>query len=146
MAHNGAAERWLAWEVGQTSMIDECFGANDGIVPPIITIAKMPVGQAGGKDGSIDAGRKLVGTRKEGLPIHHERQGLDETCITRGFHRSDELDECLACHQTVRIQHHHVIILGSPALAKISDIPRFASNVFETVPVEDVPLPLGTST
>src|SRR2546427_7672310 len=68
MAHDVSAERWLAREVGQTSMIDERFGANDGIVAPIITIATMPVGKASGNDGSIHAGGKLVGTRKEGVP------------------------------------------------------------------------------
>ena len=127
-------------------MLDERSGANDSIVAPITTIATMPVSQASGHNGSIQTGGKLVGTRKEGMPIHHQRQGLDETSITTGFHSSDELDECLPCHQTVRIQHHHVLILGSPTLAKISDIPRFASNVFGTVPVENVLLPLGTST
>src|SRR5262249_41782060 len=104
-----------------------------------------PVGQAGSNDGAIDAGSKLVGTGKERMPIHYQRQGLDKTCITSGFHSGNELDECLPCHQTVRIQHYHVLILGSPALAKISDIPRFTSNVFGTVPVENVPFPLGTS-
>src|SRR5437870_8582393 len=103
VAHDVAAEGRRAGEVGQPGMLDERSGANDGIVAPITTIATMPVGQAGGHDGSIQTGGKLVGTRKEGMPIHHQRQGLDETSITIGFHSGDELDECLPGHQTVRI-------------------------------------------
>src|SRR5919201_2623210 len=91
MAHDVSAEWWPAREVGQTRMIGERFGANDGIVTPIITIATMPVGKAGGHDRSIHASGKLVGTRKEGVPINHQRQGLNETCITMGFHGGYEL-------------------------------------------------------
>ena len=146
MAHNGSAKWWLPRQVGQTGMRDERFGANNGIVAPITTIAKMPVGQAGGQDGSIHAGGKLVRTGKEGVAIDHQWQGLYETCIPTGFHGGNELYKGLPGHQTVRIQHHHILIAGTPALAKIGDIPRFASEVFAPVPVEDAPLPLGALT
>src|SRR5262249_58321760 len=71
VTHDVSAEWWLAREVGQSSMSDERFGANDGIVTPITTIAKMPVSQASGHDGSIQAGRKLVWPRHKSMPHHH---------------------------------------------------------------------------
>jgi hypothetical protein len=44
-----------------------------------------------------------VGTREESVPINHQRQGLNETCIAVGFHGGDELYNCLPGHQTVGI-------------------------------------------
>src|SRR5207248_11418766 len=85
VAHDVSAEWWLPREVGQTSMLDERSGADDGVVTPIITLAEMPIGQARSNDGSIQAGSKLVCPRKEGMPMHHQRQSLDETCIRMGF-------------------------------------------------------------
>src|SRR5919109_1162299 len=73
MAQDMPSKRGLPWEFWQASMLRERPGAYDGIMAPIATITAMPVGHARGNNRTVDARRKLLQARKQGVAVDHQR-------------------------------------------------------------------------
>ena len=99
-------------------------------MPPIVGGIGLPEGKARSEHGAIKHCRKLHKAAEEGGLANGDRDGLDQPCTRVGLHRPHHLDQAVAGHDGICIEHNHVLIIRAPTLAKVGNIPNFAANVF----------------
>ena len=119
VAEDLAAERRLAGQSRQGAVLHERRDANDRVVPPVLTVAELPVVQAGGEHRPVDAAGELLGAArtasadrpKPARSGSRRRAGAAPSCCTSA-------DERRARHDAVGVEHDHVAVLARPSAGR----------------------------
>ena len=93
-------------------MFDERRDANNRVVTPIITLAKLPKSKAGAEQRSINPASELLHPREQRFAVDDRRRGLNDSCLRRKLHHPRQAHHDLAGHQAVRVQHDHEIVIA----------------------------------
>ena len=78
MAQDIAGKGAMPGQGGKLAMPDEGLCAYDGIVPPVLGIAKEPEMHARRKDRAVKVIGKRLDARDEAVHVHRERRGLQD--------------------------------------------------------------------
>ena len=96
------ASQWrLAGQLRQGTVLHEGFDPDDGVVPPVLGITQLPVGQAGGKHRPVDVIGELLYAGDKGVTADRRRGCLKDADIGILLHESDETNQGAAVHDAV---------------------------------------------
>ncbi len=97
---------------------------------PIVGGIGLPEGEAGGEHGAVEHGGKLHKTTKKGGLAHRDWNGLNQAAARVGLHGAHHFQQAVTGHNTVGIEHNHLLVVGAPALAELGEVAHFAANIF----------------
>jgi hypothetical protein len=142
VAEDVTPQRRLAGQLGQGAVPHEGVDPDDGIVPPVLGVTQLPVGQSGRKHGPVDVIGELLHAGDKGFAAGCHRGCLKDADIGILLHESDETNQGAAAHDAVCVQDDHVAVTAPPTAAEIGDIAAFALNVRPAVAVVYVAEPV----
>jgi len=99
-------------------MPHEGVDPDDGVVPPVLSITQLPVGQAGGKHRPVDVIGELLHAGDKGVTADRRRGCLKDADIGILLHESDETNQGTAVHDAVCVQDDHIAVAASPTADK----------------------------
>src|SRR3569833_3384503 len=113
----------------QVAKLHERNGANDRVVPPIMPKSLRPEIQPRDEDRFVKPICKLLHAPEQRLRVHQRRHALDEPHLRMHFHHFDQINNRLAAHHAVRVEHDEVAITPAPGAEKIANVPALLALV-----------------
>ncbi len=107
-------------------MLDERCDADDRVVTPVVRFPELPEVQPGGKQRTVDAGRELLHAGIQRVAAGRTRCRLDDAGAGIGFHQPHQRGQAIAAHDAVRVQHHHIAVVGAPATTEVGNVAALA--------------------
>src|SRR5690606_15431905 len=94
-----------------------------------------PRGDAAGDQRTVDPTCELLQTREQARASDEQRNRLQDAQFRIALHAPYELEHRLRGHQTVRVQHDHVVVAAAPTLDELLDVAGFAPRVVPPPPI-----------
>src|SRR3984957_6164098 len=137
MAQDAPAEGPASRELGQGAVPDERRQADDGVVPPVVGLAQLPVVEPRRGYRAVEPARELLEARENGLPIRQERHALDDPDAVVALHQLHHAQDRLAGHDAVGIEDQHVPVQLAPPAAEVRDVAGLLVDSLAPLSVED---------
>src|SRR5262245_48089185 len=102
-------------------MLAERAKTDDRVVTPVIALVMLPEAEPGEKHRTVRACGELQEPTKQRLSIDGKRRRLHDSDIGTAFHQEREIDEGIAGHHAVRIEHDHEIVVVAMLAAEVED-------------------------
>ncbi len=131
-----SAQRPLARQARQLAVRHERFYADDGVMPPVLSFAKLPVMQTRREDRPVKMIGELLNAGNERAAVHRFGRRLKDADGGMKLHGLYHADHGGAAHQAVRIIDDHIAVVCAPAAAEIGNVPAFAAEIAPAPPVE----------
>jgi hypothetical protein len=96
---------------------------------PIVSRAGLPKGDTGCQHWAIKHRSELHKTTKKRGLAHRNRHGLNQARARVGLHGAHHAQQTGAAHNTVGIQHNHMVVVLAPTLQKLGDIAYLSMQI-----------------
>ena len=140
VAQDIPAEGPPAREPWQLAPAHEGLDADDGVVPPVLSVAQLPEVLAGREDRPVQAVGELLHSRDQGLAVHPLGGRLENPDPGVPLHGVDHAHPGLPGHDAVRVQDDHIAVVAAPAAAEVCDVAALPLRVGGPAAVEEVSL------
>ena len=108
---------------------------------PVVGGVDLPEALSGGQEGRLEGGRELEHASEEGHLARRNGNRLNDPGVRGRLHTAHQSEQGGTGHEAVGIQHHHEIVVSTPSLAEVSDIPHLSTLVGLTAPVDTATKP-----
>ena len=132
-----AGERTTPRQASERAMAHEGRDANDGVVPPVMRLAQLPVVQSGSEERTVDAGRELLHPRVQRVAASGARRRLNDARVGVRFADAHQRRDACAAHHAVGIEHDHVAIRAAPAATEVRDVAALALDAMLAPAIEN---------
>ena len=120
--HDRARQAARARQRREHAVLHERREADDRVVSPVVRLVELPVVQAGGEQGAVEAAGELLHAREQRVAADRARRGLDDAGVGTRFHHAHQRRQARAAHHAVGVQHHHVAVVRAPAPQEVVDV------------------------
>ena len=103
VAQDVAADGVAPAQDGQAAAVGKGLDADNGVVPPVVTVFALPGGDAACDDGAVEGAGELDGAGKQGVAADEARHGLQQAEARFGVHARDHFDQGVGFHQAVGV-------------------------------------------
>src|SRR6185437_16735063 len=98
-------------------------------MPPIGAAIALPPGAADRVRAHSEPHAKLKNSSKSARRRQANHQALQDPDLRICFHQTNETQDCVGSHKTVRVQGDCKLVIMTPAVAEISDVAGLISDV-----------------
>ena len=133
-------------QFGQITELNERSDPQNGVMPPEISGKQMPIVRAGGENRGIKPYGELLDSSEKSPAEHLIRQSLNDPHTRSALHHGDESGNKTCGHDAVRIQSHHIPVVGAPPSAEIRQISALPMARGAALAIMDPAPPSGSPT
>ncbi len=135
MTEHTATKQSPAAQLWNTTVLHEGADPQDRVVTPEDRVAQLQRSQPGKKQRTKQLRPKLLHPCIKGTGIDQLWRGLEDSDVRRALHQLYQLHQGLTAHDTVGIEHDHVVKILTPAAKKIEHVAGLALYVDGAAPV-----------
>ena len=135
VAENLAAVRAASGQLRQIAKLHERFGADEGVVSPVISKIERPIIQSGDEHGRVKPVGELLDAAEERFGVHQRRHRLNQPDARMRLHQFHQVHSRLSAHDAVGVANHEVAVTAAPGIEEVAHVAALAALVVQAAAV-----------